>query len=92
MVSKLVFSTLLFFSAFTFAQHAATANTVLMGGKPVHTYAKLPPVNQPAPRFILTDVAMKEQTLDSYQGKFLILNIFPSCRYRGLFGFRTSFQ
>ncbi|MEY8760325.1 thiol peroxidase [Chryseobacterium tongliaoense] len=73
MFSKLIFSALFFFSAFTFAQ-----NTVLMGGKPVHTYAKLPSVNKAAPKFTLTDVTMKDQTLDSYKGKFLILNIFPS--------------
>lgn len=73
MFSKLIFSTLFFCSMFTFAQ-----NTVLMGGKPVHTYAKLPTVNKAAPKFTLTDVTMKDQTLDSYKGKFLILNIFPS--------------
>lgn len=73
MFSRLIFSTVLFFSVFSFAQ-----NTVLMGGKPVHTYAKLPSVNKAAPQFTLTDVAMKDQTLDSYKGKFLVLNIFPS--------------
>ncbi|MCU7616965.1 thiol peroxidase [Chryseobacterium sp. PBS4-4] len=78
MFSKLVFSTLLCFSVFTFAQNSKTENTVLMGGKPVHTYAKLPSVNKPAPKFTLTDVSMKDQTLESYRGKFVILNIFPS--------------
>ncbi|WP_173426478.1 thiol peroxidase [Chryseobacterium angstadtii] len=78
MLSKLAFSTLVFFSAFIFAQNSKTANTVLMGGKPVHTYAKLPAVNKAAPQFTLTDMTMKDQTLDSYKGKFMILNIFPS--------------
>ncbi|WP_185145489.1 thiol peroxidase [Chryseobacterium sp. G0201] len=78
MFSKLIFSTVLFFSVLSFAQKAKTANTVLMGGRPVHTYAKLPSVNKPAPKFTLTDVTMKDQTLDSYKGKYLILNIFPS--------------
>jgi len=78
MYSKLIFSTLLFLAIFTFAQNSKTANTVLMGGKPVQTYAKLPEVNKPAPKFTLTDITMKDQTLDSYKGKFLILNIFPS--------------
>ncbi|GAA4162090.1 thiol peroxidase [Chryseobacterium ginsenosidimutans] len=78
MYSKLVFSTLLFFSVFAFAQSSKTENTVLMGGKPVHTYAKLPSVNKAAPKFTLTDVTMKDQTLDSYKGKYMILNIFPS--------------
>ena len=78
MFSKLVFSTVLFFSAFLFAQNSKTANTVLMGGKPVHTYSKLPAVNKQAPKFTLTGVDMKDQNLDSYKGKYLILNIFPS--------------
>jgi len=73
MVSRLIFSAAILFSVFSFAQ-----NTVLMGGKPVHTYSKLPAVNKAAPRFTLTDVAMKDQTLDSYKGKYVILNIFPS--------------
>lgn len=78
MFSKLVFSTLLFLSVFLLAQNSKTANTVLMGGKPVHTYSKLPAVNKQAPQFSLTGVDMKDQTLESYKGKYLILNIFPS--------------
>ena len=78
MISKLIFSTLLFFSALFFAQNSKMANTVLMGGKPIHTYAKLPEVNKQAPNFTLTAVDMKDQNLDSYKGKFVILNIFPS--------------
>ena len=78
MFSKIVFSALFCFSAFVFAQNSKTANTVLMGGNPVHTYSKLPAVNQQAPKFTLTGVDMKDQNLDSYKGKYLILNIFPS--------------
>ena len=78
MYSKVVFSTLLFFSAFIFAQNTKPANTILMRGKPVHTYSQLPAVNKTAPKFTLTDVDMKDQTLDSYKGKYVILNIFPS--------------
>ncbi|WP_300686220.1 thiol peroxidase [Chryseobacterium sp.] len=78
MFSKAVFSTLLFCSAFIFAQNTKKANTILMRGTPVHTYSALPAVDKPAPKFTLTDVDMKEQTLDSYKGKYVILNIFPS--------------
>ncbi|WP_426479030.1 thiol peroxidase [Chryseobacterium sp. CBSDS_008] len=78
MFSKLVFGTLLFFSAAGFAQKSKSINTVLMGGKEVHTYAQLPALNKPAPKFTLTDVNMNDQTLDSYKGKYVILNIFPS--------------
>lgn len=53
-------------------------NTVLMGGNPITTYAKLPEVGSVAPNFTLTDMEMADQNLDSYKGKFVILNIFPS--------------
>ncbi|MEC5156552.1 thiol peroxidase [Chryseobacterium sp. MP_3.2] len=49
-----------------------------MGGKPITTYAKLPAINEMAPNFTLTDMEMNDQNLDSYKGKFVILNIFPS--------------
>lgn len=78
MFSKLFFSALLLFTMLTSAQNSKSANTVLMGGKPVHTYGTLPAVNKTAPKFTLTDIGMKEQTLESYKGKYLILNIFPS--------------
>lgn len=78
MYSKFIFGALLFFSSFAFAQNHKAANTVLAGGKPVHTYAKLPAVNTQAPQFTLADVTLKDQTLDSFKGKYIILNIFPS--------------
>ncbi|MCF2218574.1 thiol peroxidase [Chryseobacterium sp. PS-8] len=78
MYSKLFSGALLLLAVFTFAQNSKSGNTVLAGGKPVHTYAKLPAVSKMAPNFTLTDVTMKEQTLESYKGKYMILNIFPS--------------
>ncbi|WP_345765931.1 thiol peroxidase [Chryseobacterium endophyticum] len=78
MYSKFAFGFVLFLSTFIFAQHSKTGNTVTAGGKPVHTYAKLPAVNKQAPGFTLTDVTMKDQNLNAYKGKYLILNIFPS--------------
>lgn len=78
MFSKILLSTVFCFSAFAFAQSSKTANTVLMGGNIVHTYSKLPAMNQQAPKFSLSGVDMKDQNLDSYKGKYLILNIFPS--------------
>ena len=53
-------------------------NSVLMGGKPIATFAKLPEVGSTAPNFTLTDMEMKDQNLDSYKGKYVVLNIFPS--------------
>ena len=78
MFSKVVFSTLLFFSTIIFAQNSKTPNTVLMGGKTIHTVSKLPAINKQAPNFKLTGVDMKDQNLEMYKGKFVILNIFPS--------------
>lgn len=94
MFSKLVFSSLFLLAVFscndkTKTEVAANASpdsttivksesTVLMGGKPIQTFAKLPALNTEAPNFTLTDVDMKDQSLDAYKGKFVILNIFPS--------------
>ncbi|MGE8555759.1 MAG: thiol peroxidase [Chryseobacterium jejuense] len=78
MFSKIVFSTLFFFSAMGFAQKSKATNTVLLKGTPVRTYSKLPEVNKPAPKFTLTDVNMNDQSLDAYKGRYVILNIFPS--------------
>lgn len=78
MFLKFTYGMFFLFSALVFAQHSGKPNTVTAGGKPVHTYAALPAVHKAAPAFTLTDVSMKDQTLDSYKGKYLILNIFPS--------------
>lgn len=79
MFSKIILSTLFWVSAFGFAQNTkASSNTVLMRGETVRTYSKLPALNKPAPKFTLTDVNMNDQTLESYKGRYVILNIFPS--------------
>lgn len=94
MFSKLVFSSLFLLAIFScndqpksdVAANTSTdstvivksENSVLMGGKPIQTFAKLPAVNTQAPNFTLTDGDMKDQSLEAYKGKFVILNIFPS--------------
>lgn len=78
MFSKVIFSTLFCLSAFSFAQSNKAINTVLLKGEPVRTYAKLPALNKPAPKFTLTDVNMNDQTLEAYKGRYVIMNIFPS--------------
>lgn len=45
---------------------------------PVQTAGELPPVGTKAPDFTLTAGDLSEITLDKYQGKRVILNIFPS--------------
>ncbi len=56
----------------------AQQSTVLMRGKEIKTFAKLPNVGAAAPNFELTDDKMESKTLESYKGKYVILNIFPS--------------
>jgi len=94
MFSKLIYSTLIAVTLLSCNQNPKTENsatvstdsakivtsenTVLMGGNPVKTYSKLPEVGSVAPNFSLADMEMKDQNLDAYKGKFVILNIFPS--------------
>lgn len=94
MYSKFIFSALFLGALFSCNQNPKTEstvnstedstkiiqgeNTVLMGGKPISTYAKLPAINEMAPNFTLTDMEMNDQNLESFKGKFVILNIFPS--------------
>jgi thiol peroxidase len=52
--------------------------TITLGGNTIHTVGKLPAVGTHVRDFTLTDVDLKEKTLSSYKGKYLIMNIFPS--------------
>lgn len=47
-------------------------------GDPVNTRAELPPVGGPAPAFKLTGTDLADVSLDTYKGKRLVLNVFPS--------------
>jgi thiol peroxidase len=66
----------LFISGIALAQTNGTAIT--LGGKPVHTVGKLPPVGTAIKDATLTGVDLKDNTLADYKGKYLIMNIFPS--------------
>jgi len=52
--------------------------TITLNGSDIHTTGRLPLIGSPAPDFTLTDSEMNEKSLSDYQGKKLILNIFPS--------------
>lgn len=52
--------------------------TVTLRGEPVHTVGKLPAVGTFAKEFTLTAVDLTEKRLSDFQGKYVILNIFPS--------------
>lgn len=52
--------------------------TITLKGNPVQTIGNLPAVGQAAPGFTLVDSALAEVGLGNYQGKRVVLNIFPS--------------
>ncbi len=51
---------------------------VTLRGNPFHTNGELPAVGSPAPAFTLTGGDLGDVTLDSFAGKKIVLNIFPS--------------
>lgn len=51
---------------------------VFFNGTECHTYGELPAVGTQAPDFDLTTPELKQVTRDSFPGKYIVLNIFPS--------------
>ncbi len=51
---------------------------VTLGGNPVHTSGDLPEVGSAAPSFTLTGSDLGDVSMSSFEGKNLVLNIFPS--------------
>lgn len=51
---------------------------VTLGGNPVHTSGDLPEVGSTAPSFTLTGSDLGDVSASSFEGKNLVLNIFPS--------------
>jgi thioredoxin-dependent peroxiredoxin len=51
---------------------------VTLGGNPVQTVGELPAVGTKAPAFELTGGDLSDLTADSFTGKRVVLNIFPS--------------
>ncbi len=52
--------------------------TTSLGGNPVNTNGDLPAIGSLAPEFTLSKTDLSEAKLSDYNGKRLILNIFPS--------------
>lgn len=52
--------------------------TIYFQGTPCHTYGMIPAVGMKAPNFNLVNVDLKDVRLSDYQGKRVVLNIFPS--------------
>jgi len=52
--------------------------TVTLGGTPVNTYSDLPSIGSKAPGFTLTKNDLSHVSLSDFDGKSIILNIFPS--------------
>jgi thiol peroxidase len=51
---------------------------ITLRGNPIHTVGDLPAPGTAAPGFSLTGTDLKEVTLESFRGKRVVLNIFPS--------------
>jgi thiol peroxidase len=51
---------------------------VTLGGNPVNTVGELPAVGSTAPSYTLTGADLSEVTPQSFSGKKVVLNIFPS--------------
>ncbi|HAY39106.1 MAG TPA: thiol peroxidase [Desulfobacteraceae bacterium] len=52
--------------------------TITLKGTPIETIGDLPKVGEKAPAFTLTKRDLSETTLDDFDGKRIVLNIFPS--------------
>jgi thiol peroxidase len=52
--------------------------TTKLNGTPVTTAGELPQVGEKAPGFLLTRTDLSDVTLESFSGKRVVLNIFPS--------------
>lgn len=52
--------------------------TIYFSGTPCHTYGNIPAVNTKAPGFNLVSKDLSEVRLSDYEGKRVVLNIFPS--------------
>lgn len=52
--------------------------TVYFSGNECHTYGTVPAVGTKAPDFSLVDVDLQKLSLESFPGKKIVLNIFPS--------------
>ncbi len=51
---------------------------VTLRGNPLHTIGELPEVGSPAPAFTLTGSTLGDVTQGDFDGKSIVLNIFPS--------------
>jgi thiol peroxidase len=51
---------------------------ITLRGNPVHTVGELPTVGSPAPQFTLTGSNLADVTPADFEGKTVVLNIFPS--------------
>jgi thioredoxin-dependent peroxiredoxin len=51
---------------------------VTLGGNPVNTVGDLPPVGNAAPAFTLAGADLSDLTPETFSGKKVVLNIFPS--------------
>jgi thiol peroxidase len=53
-------------------------SNITLGGNPTSTCGELPEIGNKAPEFYLTATDMSTKNLESYTGKKIVMNIFPS--------------
>jgi thiol peroxidase len=51
---------------------------ITLGGNPISTCGELPEIGNKAPEFYLTATDLSTKNLESYAGKKIVMNIFPS--------------
>lgn len=52
--------------------------TITLGGNEIHTVGELPSVGEAVAAVTLTNTELQDVTLENYDAKYIILNIFPS--------------
>lgn len=52
--------------------------TVYLNGTPCHTYGTMPAVGEKAPCYSLVDKSLKEISCKDFEGRRVVLNVFPS--------------
>src|SRR3954464_7206701 len=65
-------------SALTTGWQTVPMAQITLGGNAINTVGDLPAVGSPAPKFTLTGSDLGAISSDHFQGKSLLLNIFPS--------------
>ena len=67
-------------------------NAVCLNDKTYHTLHDLPKINQKAPSFTVTKTNLSTVSLDDFNGKSVLINVYPSIDTEVCFGSTQEFQ